>query len=370
MPRPPHPYPFSFGTPAQVLIPTTDIIAAPHTQWQSDPKFTYQADNPGTYPANGWFQGSGCTKPGCIAWLDGFVFGSHDPANQQITFTLTPAEYPNLAPNRPVRVRVLMDWYRYTFAVNNEARVRFVANGVTIHNIPENLLSGYVGSGPVWFNITTVCDASGNIDCEFGIFLDDGIGSTSIGATLDEIVVESIDESWDIIPDSAICYREGNIPISITREGASFDPRIVWDNYEYEGKRAPVYGHDEPVSMSPVVRVKFMEVSEDQIALYQPGGVWGDTAFDRTLTPPSMGSPLATSFALNDFRCVWKRWSGGYLQARFPKAFVTGWSLAAADKNEGEIPVMIEARQDLTGGLNPKTTPLFYIDRLPSTWTV
>jgi hypothetical protein len=368
MPFSPHPYPFSFGTPAQVLVAVADIIASPATRWQDDPKFSYDADDIATYPANGWFQPSSCTKPTCVAWIDGFVFGSHSAVNQRIAFTLTPAEYPNLAPNRPVRLKGLIDWYRYTAAVHFNARVYLKVQGQPITNIPATLVGP--GSGPSQFSISAVCDGSGNIDCEFGIYFDDGVGSISIGATLDELWVESVDESWDIIPDSAICYHEGNIPISISREGASFDPRIVWENYDYEGKRAPTHGLDEPVSMSPIVKVKFMEVAERQFEVYQPGGAWGDSAFERTLTPPAMGSALATSFSLNDFRVVWKRWSGGYIQARFPKAFVSSWNLAAADKNEGEVPVIVEARQDLTGGASPKTTRLFYIDRLPSTWQV
>jgi hypothetical protein len=238
MPRPPVPYPFDFSQQvAQVIIPKTAMLTDPGvggTAITGDAAWTYSADNPGTYPAPGWFQ---TTAGAYIAWLDGFRIGSGVIVNQKYSRTFTPAGFPGLAANKIVRVQGIIDWYRYTFAVNAEARVFVKANGVAIYNIPENLLSGTVGGGPYAFNIHVPCDGSGNLTIEFGIYLEDGNGSVSIGAYLVEMeVVSIVVDPWDIILDSAVLFHNGTTPISISRDSFRFERRAVYEEYDYPGK--------------------------------------------------------------------------------------------------------------------------------------
>lgn len=363
----PVPFPFALATiPETVVIPKTAILTAPGvTAITGDAAWTYAADNPGTYPAPGWFSGVAAAN---VANLDGFVLGSHAAVNQHYERLFTVALVPGLAPNKIVRVQGIIDWYRYTFAVAPVARVFVKANGLGLTNIPNTLTGG--GSGPRAFNFDAVADGSGNLLIEFGIYLDNGVGSASIGATLLELEVISPGLDWrDVIYDSAVLYVDGDTPVSISRDSFRFEEQAVFDNYEYEGKVAPTYGGDEIVSIAPILTGKFMNVGEAQIARYQPGGAWNGSDFDRTYTPSALRTALSAGVYLSDVRCIWKLWTGGYLQVRFPKALCTSYSIGSQDKNEGEIPVVIEARQNVGSG-NPKLISTYYIDRLPAGWTI
>lgn len=368
MPRKPVPYPFDFSQQvAQVLVPKTAMLTNPGvggTAITGDAAWTYSADNPGTYPAPGWFQG---TAGAYIAWLDGFRVGSGVIVNQKYSRTFTPAGFPGLAANKIVRVQGLIDWYRYTFAVNQEARVWVRVNGVSIYNIPENLLSGSVGSGPLPFNIIVACEGSGNLNVEFGIFLEDGVGSVSLGAYLVEMEVLSIVvDPWKIIQDSAVMYHNGTTPISISRDGARFERRAEYEEYDFPGKVGPIAGGDELLTERPAIVCKFMNVGEAPFLVYDPGATWSSTPYDRTLTPFAARTVL-TAY-LSDVRCVWRLLTGEFMQVRFPKAFCRSYDIGSADKNEGELPTVIEARQDLSAAILPKTVPFYYIDLMPSTW--
>lgn len=365
MPRAPVPYPFDFSQQAAtVLVPKTAMITAPATRWQDDPKFTYVSAE----PYAGWFQPSSCSAPTCIAWYDGFTFGASDPV-QRIEWQLTPADFPGLAPNKIVRINGILDWYRYIYAVDPVHRVLVKCNGAESFNPPEGWL-GWGGGGATAFNMVVACDGSGNLNFEAGLYYMGGVsGSVSIGWTLQELeVVSVVVNPWDIIIDSAVVYHNGTTPISISRDGARFERRAEYEEYDFPGKVAPVYLGDQLLSERPAIVVKFMHVGEPPFLVYDPGATWSSGSFDRTLTPAALRTALTAGMYLSDVRCVWRLLTGGFLQVRFPKALCRSYDIGSADKNEGELPVMIEARQDLSAAVTPKTVPLYYIDKMPSTW--
>lgn len=366
MARAPVPYPFDFSAAvATVLIPKTSMLTAPGvTAITGDAAWTYAADDPTTYPAPGWFSG---TPSANVAVVDSFVFGSHSPVNQHYERTFTPGSFPGLAPNKMVRLNGIIDWYRYTAASNFNARVFCKVNGIGLTNIPGTLTGA--GSGPSAFSIVAACDGSGNLTIEFGIYLDDGIGSISIGATLLEMEVLSIVANpWDIIADSAVMFHNGTTPISISRDSFKFERRAVYEEYDYPGKVAPTYLGDELLSESPALIGNFMNVGEAPFLVYDPGSTWASGSYDRTLTPFAFRTVHPAGAYLSDVRCVWRLLSGEFLQVRFPKAFCRSYDIGSVDKDEGKLPVIIEARQDYSGTVSPKAVPLYYIDRMPSTW--
>jgi hypothetical protein len=370
MPVAPVPFPFGLATiPASTIITKAQMIKPPGTKVQNDAQWSLVIEQGGVTT---WFQDAGNYEVDGdppLMNIDSFVFGSHTPVNQHYVRTFTPADFPALAPNKIVRIDGIINWYRYTFAVAPVARVFVKINGFGLTNIPGTLTGA--GSGPQPFNLVTAADGSGNLVVEFGIYLDDGVGSASIGATLLTMEVTSPAEDWsDILIDSAVLYHNGETPISITREGARFEERATFENWDYPGKAAPTDGGDEITGIAPALIVKFMNVGERQFGIYQPGGSWGSSEFDRTYQHSPLRTVIPSGSRLSDVRCIWKRLTGGYLQVRFPKAIVTSYGIGSADKNEGEIPVVIEARQDLSVAVLPKTTPLYYADRLPSSWTI
>jgi hypothetical protein len=167
----------------------------------------------------------------------------------------------------------------------------------------------------------------------------------------------------DLIIDTAVAYLDENKPLSISRGSLSFDPRAVYEPLTFDGQVGPVAGCDELVSMSPVVTGNLMFSGERHIAAYFPGGTWADSAYGRTYTPAAARTPITTG--LSGVRVIWQRLRGDYIAVRMPKALITAHSLGSQDKDEGLFGVSIEARQDLAGNLNPRTTPFFFYDILP-----
>ncbi len=173
----------------------------------------------------------------------------------------------------------------------------------------------------------------------------------------------------DIIIDSAVLYHSENIPVSITRGGATFAPNEEWEEMPFPGKTAPVYGGDQIVSMRPKITTTFMLTGERQFLIYRPGGAWADSSYGRTYTPGEMRTALAAGSYLSGVRCIWQRLRGDYIQVRFPKALVRSYGIEGRDLNEGGLAVEIEARQDLTTG-TPGTVRPYLIDILPFGATV
>jgi hypothetical protein len=166
----------------------------------------------------------------------------------------------------------------------------------------------------------------------------------------------------DLLIDTAVAYLDENKPLSISRGSLAFDPRAVFQPMDFDGQVGPVAGGDELVSLSPVVTGNLMFSGERHIAAYFPGGTWADSSYGRTYTPVA---PRTVVAALTGFRVIWQRLRGDYLSVRFPKALCRAHALSSQDKDEGLFAVEVEARQDLAGNLNPRTTPFFFYDILP-----
>jgi hypothetical protein len=153
-------------------------------------------------------------------------------------------------------------------------------------------------------------------------------------------------ELADIYYDAGVGYVAGN-PLSITRGGGQFDPQEETEDYDFPGKCAPVEGLDEVVSVRPIIRTRFMLTGEYQFTIYRPGGTWADHASiegARTYTPQAMRQALASGVYIRDFIFVWPRARGDYIAVHFPVALVKRYGMGSTDKDEGEIPVEVEAR--------------------------
>lgn len=177
----------------------------------------------------------------------------------------------------------------------------------------------------------------------------------------------------DIVIDSAVAWQSGD-PTSITRGALSFDPQEEWESYSFPGKTTNVVGLHECVRSRPVVKGTMMLTGESQFLLYRPGGSWANAANAgsiittgiREYTPGVFRSALSEGAYLQNFIVIWKRQRGDFIAVEFPLALCVKYGISSADKDEGQIPVEIEARQENDG--TPRTTRPYLIHMLPSSF--
>lgn len=169
----------------------------------------------------------------------------------------------------------------------------------------------------------------------------------------------------DIIINTAVLYHDNNIPISITRGGARFDPGWRFKERGFPGKRANAMGGHVLAGMQPVIRTTMLLTGERQFLVYAPGGAWSDGPYGRRYTPPALGAAIPAGAHLSNVRCIWERLRGDYLQVHYPKGIVRTHGIETTDLTEGGLPVEIEAVQDLTSG-TPSANRLYYVDILPA----
>lgn len=248
--------------------------------------------------------------------------------------------YDGLPANRLIVVTVDVAFYAQDFGaagkwVGMEVNgVQFAPNTTASGTLTPNL-GQVIGYG--------LTNSSGELEVAFGC---DGLTvSCDLHIQFDNIVLSAPDVALSqIFYDAAVLYVSGN-PVSITRDGFSFDPQEVRESYDYPGKANEIEGLEEVVSSRPVLRGSFMLTGEYQFTVYRPGGSWGDHASisgARTYTLPALRTALTTGLSLTSVLAIWRR-QGDYLVVEFPKAICRSYSLASRDKDEGTIAVEIAA---------------------------
>lgn len=257
-----------------------------------------------------------------------------------------------LPANRLIVVSVGVAFYAQDFGAAGKW-VGMEVNGV-------QFAPSVTASGTLTPNVGTmigygITNSEGELEVAFGC--DDITVSCDLHIHFDNIVLSSPDIALSqIFYDAAVLYVSGN-PVSITRDGFSFDPQEVRESYDYPGKANEIEGLEEIVSARPVLRGAFMLSGEYQFTVYRPGGAWGNHASvsgGRTYTIPQIRSALTTGLSLTSVLAIWRRPSD-YLVVEFPKAICRSYSLSSRDKDEGTIPVEIAAL--VPNGSSSKTTP-------------
>ena len=83
------------------------------------------------------------------------------------------------------------------------------------------------------------------------------------------------------------------------------------------------------------------------------------------LSPNALRAYLSASDYLTNVFLVWKRLRGDYIAVEFQTAICSSYSIGATDGDEGQIPIVIEAVQDLTTGTTKTAVP-YRIHTLPA----
>lgn len=264
------------------------------------------------------------------------------------TFTGLPA-------NTFVRVTCNVAWNYMDFGAAGKPIGMYV-NNVLFAPSTTPSGTGVANNGQcIGYGTTSV---GGSLTIAFGV---EGItGSADILIYFDNVVGGAPSaELADIFYDAGVLYVGGS-PVSITRGGITFDEGAEWDDFDFPGKASPVEGLEEIVRTRPVLRCSVMLTGEYQFTVYRPGGGWSDGAQtgERVYTPSALRVALGAGLYLTSVIAVWPRARGDFVAVEFPRAIVRKWAMGSTDKDEGQIPIEIEARVPVGVGV---TTPPFKI---------
>lgn len=272
--------------------------------------------------------------------------------------TYTPDDFPGLTPNTYVRVTVGVQFFAQSFGAAGKFIGMYVGDTQCAPNVASSeTITPNVGEC-IGYGTT---DEDGAITIAFAA--ESITVSYDINIVFDNLTIESVGDFEDIIIDTAVVYHDESTPVSITKQGARFDPGWQWDEYDYPGKTASTLGAAELAGMKPVVRTTFMTTGERHWLIYAPGGEWSDGPYGRRYTPPALRTAIDSAAYLTNVRTIWKRLRGDFIQVHFPKAIVRTHGIETVDRDEGGIPAEIEGVQDLSSG-TPGTVPVYYVDIL------
>lgn len=285
------------------------------------------------------------------------AYWGSNPANEQspaTRSTYVTKTYSGLPANRYVVVTVGVAFYSQSFGAVGKFigmqvnGVNFAPNVASSETITPNL-GQIVGTG--------VTDESGAITVAFAAI---GMGPPSFDLHIifDSLTISTPEaELASIFYDAGVLYISGN-PISISRGGITFEPNEEFAPFDIPGVIQPLVGMEELVSSRPVLRTTLMLTGEYQFTVYRPDGTWGDHASvsgARTYTPNALRSALSTGVYLQSVIAVWPRARGDYIAVEFPFAVCRKYGVGSKDKDEGEIPVEIEARIPITDSAGDST---------------
>lgn len=155
----------------------------------------------------------------------------------------------------------------------------------------------------------------------------------------------------DMILDTGILQADITTPgtletIGVSRGGLNFDPGSENHEVEYDGRRAPVMGLDRKVFMRPKITGTMLLAGPKDLRLYEFGGTGSGNVV--TVKPANVFLIAGDyhKFALIFSRSGYGATSPGTVTITFPVGLVMSYSIAGKDKDEGELAVEIEARQN------------------------
>ena len=146
-----------------------------------------------------------------------------------------------------------------------------------------------------------------------------------------------------VLLDPALLYVGGTL-LGAIRGGLTFAPNPKYEAFDFDGSAMAVAGNDQLVDLDPTISGAIITVTEDQLAVLEPGSSTTTTGTLTTLTPRAAHVTIASGSLVTNVRAVWRRVTGGFFQVRFPLALCTQYRITGKDKNEPVLEVEFHAR--------------------------
>lgn len=134
--------------------------------------------------------------------------------------------------------------------------------------------------------------------------------------------------------------------VGVSRGGLRFNPNHTIRNPEYDGKLANIKGLDRITFRNPTISGTIIELTEDNLVMFEPGG-----ATPTTLKDSGTFLAAATEY-LENVAVAFERPDGSVFGYNLPDALVTSYEVAGQN-SEGETEVAITIEGRLEHGATP-----------------
>lgn len=173
----------------------------------------------------------------------------------------------------------------------------------------------------------------------------------------------------DVLLGTGYLY-EGNTHFGISRGGLEFNPNTERRNIPYDGKMSNVQRLHWDTFSAPTIAGTFIQFI-NKLSHFEPGSVSssGSAPVTTLYTPKASGALYAADDYIENLRWVFSRLSGGFVQYRFPLAFVQTYTVKSADREEATIQATFEGVLSLTDAASSNAGKKPYVIELLSAFS-
>jgi hypothetical protein len=166
----------------------------------------------------------------------------------------------------------------------------------------------------------------------------------------------------NLVIDAGVIYTgavEPDTPVGTTRDGAAFDHGMDVRQVPYDGGHARYQGLDRITDWKPTLKAKFLTVTPDIIALFNPGSVADAGSPVNTITFKNAGQLFQTAdYGVNLWLIGRQQVDGTLVRIHFPLFIATKHSIATKHNDEWLNDATLEPV--LPAGSDPQLCPFFF----------
>jgi hypothetical protein len=217
------------------------------------------------------------------------------------------------------------------------------------------------GAVGVWQQVTAsgVADDDGHLTVQVGYFHSLVGGIYARVGIFDDLVFREVGDLAVLI-GAGVLSVDGAV-LGLSRDGWTFDPRITYDTWEYDGQLEPIAGTDVRRTAKPVLSGTLIELGATQLRALEPLAAFVTDAGVTTtvVTPTASGTAITFGDLLVNVVAVWPRLQGGFHKVTLPYALCTKYHLTGKDKSEPGVPIELEGRASAAGQASYTHTVLY-----------
>jgi hypothetical protein len=133
--------------------------------------------------------------------------------------------------------------------------------------------------------------------------------------------------------------------VGVSKNGLAFHPGIELKENDYDGRRAPIVGGDRITFRRPTFARTMLQLGPEDHRLFEPGGT-GTGSTPGTVVPKKAGIQFVIGEYIPAMSLTFPRAGGGTVKYLFAYAICKQYDVNSQPDDQGEIPVVFEARLD------------------------
>lgn len=133
--------------------------------------------------------------------------------------------------------------------------------------------------------------------------------------------------------------------VGVSAGGLQFHPGIEITKSKYDGQRANIVGGDRITFRNPTIAGTMLQAGPEDLRLFEPGGT-GTGSTPGTVIPKKAGIQFVIGDYIPGVSLTVNRSGGGTIKYAFAYGLCVQYDINAKPDDNGEIPIVLEARLD------------------------